>query len=170
LAAKRVAHERGVAFRGVVGDARHLPFRQGAIGAAFSYSVLQHLSKADAEMAFRQIAHVVVPEGPVRIQMAAATGLRSIQNMARRGFRVPRDFEVRYWMPSHLIRVFGEIFRDAGLEVDCYFGLGIQPTDRPFYDRTGRIVLLASEAMRSASQRIPPLRYFADSVYLVGKA
>lgn len=170
LAAKRVAQKRGVAFRGVVGDARDLPFKPGAVGAAFSYSVLQHFSKADAELALRQIARVVVPGGPVRIQMAASTGLRSMQKIAQRGIRAPQDFEVRYWSPFRLMRVFREIFTDARLEVDCYFGLGLQPTDRALYGRTGRMILSASEAMRSASAGFPPLRYLADSVYLVGKA
>lgn len=169
LAAKRVAQRQGVAFRGVVGDGRHLPFRRGAFSAAFSYSVLQHFSKADAELAFREVSRVVAPEGWVRIQMAVATGLRSMQNIIRRGFRAPEAFEVRYWSPFHLLRVFGEIFDDTCLEVDCYFGLGLQSSDRSLYGRTGRMILSVSEALRRASEGLPPLRYLADSVYLVGR-
>ena len=169
LAAKRLAHQRGVAFRGVVADARHLPFQQGVIGTAFSYSVLQHFSKTDAELAFREIGRAVMPGGTVRIQMASATGVRSLQHLVRRGFRAPQDFEVRYWTPRHLMQVFGEAVGCARLEVDCYFGLGLQPTDRALYGRAGRIILSVSEALRWTSKMLPPLRYLADSVYLVGK-
>jgi len=169
LAARRRARHFGIDFRGVVGDARYLPFQKGSVDTAFSYSVLQHFSKADAVNAFGEIARVVAPGGTVRIQMASATGIRSIQHMARRGFRKPHAFEVRYWSPAQLSRAFRDAFGDARLEVDCYFGLGLQPSDRPLYGLGGRLILSLSEAIRNASRVIPPLRYVADSVYLVAK-
>lgn len=167
LAAKRLAKQNGVAFRGVVGDVRYLPFKAATIDAAFSYSVLQHFSKSDTEMAIRQISRVVTPGGLIRIQMASCTGIRSLQHLAYRGFREPKDFEVRYWSPLRLQRVFRDVFGNGRLEVDCYFGLGLQSTDRELYGSKGRILLSASEILRKISCILPPLRYVADSVYFV---
>jgi SAM-dependent methyltransferase len=151
-----------------VGDARHLPFRRASLDAVFSYSVLQHFSKPDARQAFRQLASVVKPGGLIRIQMASATGIRSLQHIARRRFAEPANFEVRYWFPSRLLQEFKQVFGNSQLEVDCYFGLGLQPTDYQLYGRTGRILLRVSERLRKASLVLPPLRYCADSVYLIG--
>jgi len=168
LAARRLARQRGLAIETVVADARFLPIRTASVGAAFSYSVLQHFSKADARRAFQQIARAVRPGGLIRIQMASAIGVRSFQHMARRGFREPEAFDVRYWTPSALIAEFRRLCRDGRLEVDCYFGLGLQPTDRSLYGRLGKAVLDASEALRKASRVVTPLTYVADSLYLVG--
>jgi SAM-dependent methyltransferase len=170
LAAKRLAKMRNLPFEGIVGDARHLPLAAGAIDAAFSYSVLQHVSTPDAVQALRQVARALRPGGLFRIQMASAIGVRSVQHIVRRGFRKPRGFEVRYWLPFALKREFRRIFGEARLEVDCFFGLGLQASDRDLYDAPGRMLVSLSEALRRASKRIIPLRYAADSVYLVGRS
>lgn len=169
LAAKRLAAKRGLSFEGVVGDARHLPLANSAIDAAFSYSVLQHFSKPDARLALREIARVVRPDGEIRVQMASCTGVRSAQHMFRRRFREPTDFEVRYWWPAMLLRECRTIFGDGVLEVDCYFGLGLQQTDKDLYSPLGRKVLTASEVLRRASNAVPPLKLLADSLYLVAR-
>lgn len=168
LAARRLAERRGVQIEAIVADARFLPIRPASVDAAFSYSVLQHFSKLDARRAMAQIARAVRPGGEVRIQMASATGVRSLQHIARRGFREPGEFDVRYWMPGELLSEFQRMCRDGRLEVDCYFGLGLQPTDRELYGTLGKAVLGASEALRKASAVVPALTYVADSLYLVG--
>lgn len=133
-----------------------------------SYSVLQHLLKPDARVALRQIARVVRPGGNYRIQMAWAVGVRSLQHIARRRFRRPKNFEVSYWLPYALYYEFERIFGDAHLEVDCYFGLGLQPSDYDLYGTPGRMLLSLSEMLRRASRAIAPLKYLADSLYVVG--
>ena len=167
LAARRLARLRGLPFEGVVGDARHLPFKSRAFDSAFSYSVLQHFSKENARQAVREIGRVVRLSGAIRIQMASACGIRSLQHMLKRGFAKPQSFEVRYWLPRGLINDFRKILGNADLEVDCYFGLGLQPTDRELYGPLGRVLLSVSEKLRRASESFVPLRYLADSVYLV---
>lgn len=169
LAARRLARMRGLAFEGIVGDARYLPLKSGAVDAAFSYSVLQHFSKNDARTALSEAARVVRPEGAFRIQMASATGVRSLQHIVRRRFRAPREFEVRYWMPSALLREFRRAFGGARLEVDCFFGLGLQASDYDLYGGGGRALLSLSEALRKTSRVAPPLKYIADSLYIVGR-
>jgi SAM-dependent methyltransferase/uncharacterized protein YbaR (Trm112 family) len=169
LAAKRLAEMRDLAFEGIVGDARHLPLADGAVDAAFSYSVLQHFSRTDAIQALTQIARAIRPGGSYRIQMASATGIRSLQHMLRRRFREPRDFEVRYWLPFALKRQLRRIFGEARIEVDCFFGLGLQASDYDLYDTLGRTLVTLSEALRRVSNTVAPLRYAADSLYIVGR-
>lgn len=167
LAARRLARMRGLPFEGVVGDARHLPFKCRSFDSAFSYSVLQHFSKANARQAVREIGRVVRQDGTIRIQMASACGIRSLQHIVQRGFSEPQGFEVRYWLPGKLTKDFREILGNVDLEVDCFFGLGLQPTDRELYSPLGKVLISLSEKLRWAAKSFVPLRYLADSVYLV---
>ena len=80
LAAKRVANSLGLAFHGVVADARFLPFRAGSFDVVFSYSVLQHFSKGDARAALEDIRRVLHGDGTFLVQMASALGIRSMQH------------------------------------------------------------------------------------------
>jgi len=107
-----------VPFHGVVADAR-----------TFSYSVLQHFSKPDARAVLENIHRVLRVDGIFLLQMASALGIRSLQHQFRRGFRKPKEFDVRYWTPAELLGTFHAVFGPTNLEVDCYFGLGLQPAD-----------------------------------------
>ena len=166
LAAKRIANSLGLPFRGVVADARFLPFRAGSFDVVFSYSVLQHFSKADAQAALENIRRVLQPDGMFLVQMASALGIRSIQHQVRRGFRQPKDFDVRYWTPAQLLRTFCDIFGPTELEADCYFGLGLQLADMPLMNGVSKLVIHASEMLRSVSKACKPMIYLADSLYL----
>ena len=169
LAARRQARASGVAFHGIVGDARYLPLMAGAIDAAWSYSVLQHFSKEDAKRALINVARVVRPGGAVKIQMASAVGLRSFQHLARRRFREPESFDVRYWLPWELRDAFREIFGDAQLSVDCYFGLGLQSSDAALMSAPVRCLLKLSDALRGVSSIVTPLAYVADSLFITSE-
>jgi SAM-dependent methyltransferase len=166
LAAKRVAKSLGLRFHGVVADARFLPFRAGSFDVVFSYSVLQHFSKVDVRAALEDIHRVLRTDGTFLLQMASALGIRSLQHQVRRGFREPKDFDVRYWTPAELLRTFRDVFGSTKLEVDCYFGLGLQPADVRLMSGMSRLVIYGSEGLRSASKVFRPLVYLADSVFL----
>ena len=166
LAAKRLAKRLGLPFHGVVADVRFLPFRTDSFDVAFSYSVLQHFSKSDARMSFESIRRILRTDGTFLVQMASALGIRSLQHQMRRGFRKPKDFDVRYWSPRELLGTFNEILGPTKLEVDCYFGLGLQPSDLQLMSGMGKLVVFGSEGLRSASKVFRPLLYFADSLYL----
>jgi SAM-dependent methyltransferase len=166
LAAKRLAKRLGLPFQGVVADARFLPFRTDSFDVAFSYSVLQHFSKSDARTAFESIRRVLRADGTFLVQMASAFGIRSLQHQLRRGFREPKDFDVRYWTPMELLHTSREILGLTQLEVDCYFGLGLQPADLRLMNGIGKLAIYSSEGLRSASKLFRPLVYLADSLYL----
>ena len=166
LAAKRMCARLGVAADFVVGDARYLPFRAGAFDNVFSYSVIQHFSKADARQTLGEVARVLRPGGECLIQMPNALGVRSAYHQVRRGFSEGRDFEVRYWRPGELVRAFTEAVGPAELSVDCYFGLGLQPSDAPLMGLWRRRLIALSEWLRRRAATCTPLRQLADSVYL----
>lgn len=94
LAAKRLAKRMGLPCRFVVGDARFLPLRPGAVDVAFSYSVIQHFSREDASAAVREIGRVVRTGGRSLIQMPTVFGLRCLYHQARRGFTDGQAFDV----------------------------------------------------------------------------
>ncbi|MDB5452165.1 MAG: Methyltransferase protein [Caulobacteraceae bacterium] len=165
MAARRIARRMGLDIRHVVADGRFLPFKDASFDAAYSYSVLQHFARKDAEATLAGVGRVLRPGGLAVIQMAAKYGLRSLQHQAGRGFREPQAFEVRYWSPSQLRAAFEQLIGPSRLRADCYFGLGWQWSDRRFMSGKLKVVLTASEALRRLSDAVPPLRQVADSLF-----
>jgi SAM-dependent methyltransferase/uncharacterized protein YbaR (Trm112 family) len=165
MAARRVAAELSLGNRYVVGDGRLLPFPDGSLDACYSYSVIQHFSPADARTAVGEIGRVLVSGGTATVQLANTFGLRSIQHQARRGFREPEAFEVRYYSPRALRALFAGDFAKVDLSTDCYFGLGWQISDLRHMKPGLKPILLASEALKRLSDVVTPLRFVADSLF-----
>jgi 2-polyprenyl-3-methyl-5-hydroxy-6-metoxy-1,4-benzoquinol methylase len=166
LAARRVAQQLRIGAEFVVADARFLPFPQGSYDQVFSYSVLQHLSKPNVELALREVAFVLADGGGALIQMPNRLGLRSAYQQLRRVGKARGIFHVRYWTPWELKRTFNNLVGPSQLSADGYFGLGIQPGDRDFIPRRLHPVLTASELSRKTSLHFAPLLLVADSLYL----
>lgn len=166
LAAQRAARACNAQASFLVADARFLPFPESVFDCVFSYSVLQHFETTDAATAVAQIGRVLRPGGSALVQMAHRIGVRSLYHQLRRRFRAPRDFEVRYWALKDLEHLFQAAIGPTTTSVDCYFGLGLQPSDRPMLAPVTRAAISASEALRALSRRLPALIHFADSVYL----
>lgn len=166
LAAQRVCSQLGVNAQFVVGDSRYLPFATDMFELVFSYSTLQHFSKDDVRTTLREIARILKPGGRNMIQMANAYGIRSLYHRARRGFRDGRQFEVRYWTPAELNATFERFFGSTSLSVDCFFGLGIQDSDDHLLPPREKLVVRASRAVKSISEKFLPLQALADSVYV----
>ena len=162
LAAKRVAEQLGVKAFFVCGDARHLPFRHDVFDTVFSYSVLQHLPQKDVLRIAQESRRVLKAGGETFIQMPNALGIRCLQHQIMRGFREPRDFEVRYWMLRHLRRLFEREVGTTKLEIDCFFGLGLQGSDVDLMRFPFSFLVRVSELLR----RLPVLIPVADSVYV----
>jgi SAM-dependent methyltransferase len=170
-AARRVAEQLGVYATYVVADARHLPFPDDSFDVVFSYSVFQHFAREDALAAFDEVGRTLRPEGLAMLQLANVWGARSLWNQLReRRFREPRTlFDVRYWGPRELR---GELARRVGptrIAADGFFTLNPQMTDLELFPRRYRVVVRTSEALRRASERVPPLRYAADSLYALSR-
>jgi SAM-dependent methyltransferase/uncharacterized protein YbaR (Trm112 family) len=166
LAARRVAAALGRPSRYVVGDARHLPFPDRSFDAAYSYSVIQHLSRADAGQAVHEMGRIVKPTGVVRVQMPTRYGVRCMYHQARRRFREATGFEVRYWSWPQLRALFTEAVGETRFEVDGFFGIGLQGADRPLMTPALRAVLTASETLKRVSAVVPILQRVADSVFV----
>lgn len=167
MAARRVSRQLGVKTSFVVGDARFLPFSNGAFERSFSYSVLQHFKKQNAKIALREISRVTVPGGPVLIQMANKYGIRSFYQRLRLGFKDGKEgTDVFYWSPRELKKTFEEIFGKTRISVDCFFGLNVQSADADMLPFKHKMIIGTSEFMRRLSSKIWPLERVADSLYL----
>jgi SAM-dependent methyltransferase len=165
-AARGVARQIGIDAYYVVADGRYLPFGNQVFDQAFSYSVLQHLSKENVLITLREVRRVLAPEGQSLVQMPNVFGIRCMYHQARRHFREPRDFEVRYWTPKELTSVFNTAIGPSQLFVDGYFSLNAQIRDVRFMPPRYRALLRASEFLRSLSKAVPPLAWMADSLYV----
>jgi SAM-dependent methyltransferase/uncharacterized protein YbaR (Trm112 family) len=166
MAAKRVARQLGVEAEFIVGDARFLPFANSTIDTAFSYSVIQHFSRDDAALVIADIGRVLKENGISLVQMPSKFGLRCLQHQLRRRFREATGFEVRYWSLPSLRRLFSSRVGPTKFSVDCYFGIGLQYSDRHLMTPLLKLVVTASELLRLLSRGIPPLTWVADSVYV----
>ena len=166
-AAYRVAAAlgRGPAF--VVGDGRSLPFPDGTFDVVFSYSVLQHFSKQDARASVGEAARVTRPGGKVLIQLANLFGVRQLYNQARDSVRREQNpFRVRRWTPDEMLSTFRELVGPSRLFADGYFSLNAQASDLDLLRPFPRAVVQASQALKHASRRFPPLARLADSVFI----
>ena len=166
MAARRVSTSLGLDIKYLVADGRYLPFPAKRFDRVFSYSVLQHFAKQDAVLVLDEISRVLRPQGKSLVQMANFSGLRSLYHQARRGFREARNFDVRYWSVPELKRTFKSSIGDTKVKVDCFGGLGIQRTDWHLVGARLKLVVAASETLRTVSKVLPFLHYGADSLYL----
>ncbi len=166
MAARRITTSMGLKVRFVVGDARHLPFRPGLFDDVFSYSVIQHFSVPDATQTFGEIGRVLKSGGHAMIQMPTRYGLRCLYNQARRGFRDTHGFEVRYWRLADLRKVVRQSIGATRFTIDCFFGIGWQPSDAHLMPLLYRMIIRASETLRAIGGWLPGLQLLADSVYL----
>lgn len=169
LVARQVCLQLGVEAEFVVADARCLPFKSGIFDCVFSYSVLQHFSKENVKISLAEIARVMTPGALSMIQMPNKFGLRCLQQQARRRFREPEHFQVRYWTCSELETVFGSAIGKSQISVDGFFGLGIQPSDIDLLPMKFKFVVAASEILRKCSKRAGILKRVADSLYVISE-
>jgi len=166
MAAKRFAAKQGVDVDYICGDARCLPFADGAFDRAFSYSTLQHFSDRDCALTLGEIARVLGPEGSSTVQMAHWAGVRSLWHQARRGFRQPARFEVRYRSLPQLLEMFGAAIGPTTVSIDCFFGLGLQASDARHMRPLARLATATSEQLKRMAKTVPAFRSGADSVFL----
>jgi len=166
MAARRVANELALPIKYVVADGRYLPFSSQSISQVFSYSVLQHFSQQNVVKVLEEVTRVLKSQGKSLVQMPNFLGLRCLYHQTRRGFREPRDFEVRYWSIPLLKKTFGKIIGRTQISVDCFGGLGIQPSDRHLMSTKLKFMTDVSETLRKFSTWMPPLSYVSDSVYV----
>ena len=159
VAARRIARQLGADTRYVVADARRLPFADGTFDVVFSYGVLQHFSKSDVAVSVDEIARVVKRSGYSWVQMPNSLGALNAVRLAQRRFREGDAFEVRYWTPSELKRVFGRI-GPTELRTDGFFTLNPQKRDLDLLPARFRAVVHVSEALK----RVHAPTTFADSV------
>jgi SAM-dependent methyltransferase len=169
MAARDVCAQLGVEADFVIGDARHLPFRTGSVETAFSYSVIQHFSKPDARKAVAEIGRVLTPGGRTVVQMPNAFGIRCLFHQAKRRFREPQAFQVRYWRPGELRRMFESAVGPARLSVDGFFSLNAQPAEADMLPPHYRALVHVSAALARLANRVPPLLRTADSLYITAE-
>lgn len=165
-AARRVAAQLKIEAYYLVADARHLPFAAGKFDVVFSYSVLQHFAKYVCKKVLRETKRVLKASGYSMIEMLNSYGLRNFYNVARRGFREARNFEVRYWSPTELKKVFSELIGPTQIQIDGFFSANIQKSDLALLGWQYRFVIQASEFLKRHALKWPFLRNWADSVYL----
>jgi SAM-dependent methyltransferase len=168
LAAARVSQQLGVDITAICGDATALPFVSGAFDVVFSYSVLQHFSKAAARVAMAEMRRVTTGGGTVLVQLANRWGARQLFTQSLQFFRIRNTdrFRVRYWSAPEMAEAFDLIVGPSSVEVDGFFSLNVQPSDLDLMPSRYRALIHISEWLRGWSRDVPALCNVADSLYV----
>lgn len=167
LAAQRAFSGMGLKISFVCGDARFLPFKAELFHCVFSYSVIQHFSEMDAELAIAEMGKVLQSGGAVKIQMAHKGGVRSRWVRSRPGYANGGKFKVRYWSLTSMRNVFEKQIGPSKLMAEAFGGLGLLTEDRHYVSTKAKILLIISQMLKKISQFVPGLIWIADSVYVV---
>jgi SAM-dependent methyltransferase/uncharacterized protein YbaR (Trm112 family) len=166
MAARRAFSGTKLDMSFICGDARFLPFKPDVFRCAFSYSVIQHFSEADAELAIAEIGRVLRQDGFAKIQMAHQGGIRSTYHRTRRDYRDSGVFRVRYWSLASMRRVFETHIGPTKLMAEAFGGLGLLREDWNYVTAKAKLVIAISLFMRKLASFATPLLVLADSVYV----
>ena len=110
--------------------------------------MLQHFSKSDVALSVVDIRRVLEPGGYSWVQMPNSLGALNVVRLAQRRFREGDEFEVRYWKPSELKRVFGRI-GPTELSTDGFFTLNPQKRDLDLLPPRFRALVRVSEGLKA---------------------
>jgi ubiquinone/menaquinone biosynthesis C-methylase UbiE len=166
-AGQRIARQLGIEVGFVVGDARHMPFRDGTFDVCFSYSVLQHFEKKWAAQTISEMARVTQVGGRVLVQMANRFGLLQTANRLRQVLGRNRSvFRVRYWTSRELVSVFSDAVGPSQVYAAGFLSLNAQAADLNMLPWPETFIVRLSELMRKTSRRFPLLSVLADSLYV----
>lgn len=151
----------------VLGDARALPFCSDTFDGVFSYSVVQHFSRANALLLVNEVKRVLKPRGTSVVQMPNRSGLKHMLSLRRlRHAGEGSEFDIRYYSVDELLTLFGVIGKSAW-RPDCFLGLNVHARDRHFVPASKRWIVHLAEGLLRASENVPPLRRLADSVFVM---
>jgi len=167
LAAQRAFSNQGLDMAFICGDARFLPLKNDLFQCAFSYSVFQHFSETDTEIAIAELGRVLCKGGLAKIQMANKNGLRSTYSRTRRNYMKSGSFRVRYWSLAALRRTFEQYVGPTKVVPEAFGGLGLLAEDRQWVSNKAKLLIRISMFLKQLSTFVKPLIRYADSVYVV---
>ena len=167
MAAQRAFSDKQLDIAWVCGDAQFLPFKSDLFRCAFSYSVIQHFSESDAELAIAELGRVLRRGGCVKVQMAHRGGLKSRYARSRRNYVSGGVFRVRYWSLASMRDVFESKVGPTSWEAEAFGGLGLLAEDRNYVSTPGKALISISTFLKKLSTFFRPLAHLADSVYIV---
>jgi SAM-dependent methyltransferase len=167
MAAQRAFSKLNLDVAWICGDARYLPFRPDLFECVFSYSVIQHFSEVDAELAIGEISRVLRRGAFSKIQMAHKGGLRSTYSRTRKHYGLSGDFRVRYWSLSALRDTFKRRVGYTTVIPEAFGGLGLLAEDRRHVTWRAWLLIVLSSCLKRFAKLVPQLIHLADSVYVV---
>ena len=167
MASRRAFSDTGLDIAFICGDARFLPFKTETFSCVFSYGVIQHFSKSDAEIAIAEVGRVLRRGGAAKIQMAHKGGLRSRYWLSRPDYADGGPFRVRYWSLELLRDTFNKYVGPATLMAEGFGGLGLLAEDRKYVSTKAKVLISATVLLKKLSVFVGVLKRFADSVYVV---
>lgn len=165
-AAYRVSRQLGISAYYLVADTRYLPFAKNSFDTAFSYSILQHFDKEVVKICLAEISRTLKHSGTCLAQMPNTLGLVNLYHQFKRAFEEPEHFEVRYWRPTELIKIFTNFIGSTTLFVDGFFSLDAQYIYKNILPFRYRIVIDCSERLKQLSKKIHWFKYCADSLFV----
>jgi 2-polyprenyl-3-methyl-5-hydroxy-6-metoxy-1,4-benzoquinol methylase len=150
----------------VLADARHMPFASESLNGVFSYGVIQHFSRVNADIILSEVGRVMKANGRSVIQMPNKAGIRSRMILARRKVAEGSEFDVRYYSISELVDLFESRIGSSKWSVDCFLGLNVHSYDRSLVTPSKRLIIDLAEFIRSVSSTSSIVRRCCDSILI----
>ena len=167
MAAQRAFSGMTLDIAWVCGDARFLPFKADLFRCVFSYSVIQHFSEIDAELAIAEMGRVLRRGGFAKIKMAHKGGVRSTYSRTRPDYLDSGSFRVRYWSLAAMRDVFEKHIGSTSMIAEAFGGLGLLAEDRDYVSIRAKVLIAISMLLKKLSAIMPAFIRVADSIYVV---
>jgi SAM-dependent methyltransferase/uncharacterized protein YbaR (Trm112 family) len=166
--ARDVARQLGTEALFVAADGRYLPFRDNTFDVVFSFSVLQHFSKAHVRESLSSVRRVLRHDGVSLIQMLNRVGVRSLHKQAQTllARKQLAEFDIRYWTTNELRNTFSSLLGPSRVSVDAFFSANSQTSDLAVLPAKYKLVVRCSEKLRAWTNAVPALTRLADSLYV----
>jgi SAM-dependent methyltransferase len=163
-AAMDVLRVHGCVGAAVSADLTLLPFADESFDMAFSYSVLQHVSRNRANQCLREILRVLRPGGHSLIELPLYPGLTNWRHGCHES-EDPNSWDVRYYRWRELPAAFST-FSNIHIHTDCILGIGVRWEDTDLLPWRYKPIPLISELFRLTTLVMPVLTRLSDSVYV----
>jgi uncharacterized protein YbaR (Trm112 family)/SAM-dependent methyltransferase len=168
-----VLQDMGLQGYTVMADLQAIPFQDNIFEQVWSFSVIQHTHRKRALNCLQEINRILQNNKSCKLEFPTKHGFWNKRVIANRPDKNEEDdFDswcVRYYDLQELETWCQSIFGNFIFDTHCYFGIGILPLDLQYVKWYYKPAVATSLLLTATSKLITPLKYIADSVYVVAR-
>jgi len=172
FAASNVLNQHGYNGFLVVADLNNLPFKENTFDFIWSFSVLQHTHRTRIAACIKESYRILNANGEVKIEFPTSNGLWNKAVKILRSKNEEDDYDswcVRYFSIKELKKLFTPTFSNVHFLAHCFGGIGILKEDLKHVKLIYKPWIILSLGFTFLANKISPLIYLADSIYITAQ-